>query len=205
MRLSRRDLLGFAARAAVLATTAPLSFTRAAVDVTLGPSVPETFGAFIDTLLPGGEGCPGAVALGVHQAILARVAGNAEATGVVRRIAAWIDERAREDAGHAFAQLDAAGRMEVVEAMAGQPQDSEPYLLFRLTLEVAYLHYYAHPDSGAALVASGHNTCQAKKLAIAASCSEPQCSGRRCFPGVISPFGCGVNTLVHMCGPYTGG
>lgn len=140
---SRRRLLEAAARLGLGAWLAGLAGgiwrrrgARAAADE-------RTFRAYLDTLIPGDAGAPGAIGLGIPERLTA--AGGD--TGMIAPFCRWLDARAEATGGGSFADLPIGERETIVQAAESAAPESLAYRAFRRTRHDALAHYYADARS----------------------------------------------------------
>ena len=148
MKLSRRILLRLFARVGLIlgfGSFATNAVARTDPDAALG-----RLAAFLDTLIPDDDMGPGAVRLGVDRKFLA-AAKNRRIRKLMVTGFAWLDEQAKHAGAENFAALGAAERHRIVAQAEASARGSLPYRFFRVSRNVAFFHYYAHPQAWAAL------------------------------------------------------
>jgi hypothetical protein len=140
---SRRRLLDAAARLGLIAWLAGLvGALRGGRDASAADDE-RTFRAYLDALIPGDDGGPGALALGIAERL--RAAGTV--ADLIGPFCAWLDARARDAGGASFAELPADARAAIVQAAELAVPDSLARRAFRRTRHEAFAHYYGDARS----------------------------------------------------------
>lgn len=107
-------------------------------------SAPEMLGpkmaAVADTMFPGGDGLPGASALGLHEKVLA----VADFDALIRKGLAWLDRYAASRGVTDFVALDEPGRLAALDAAFGSTDDGIRTFVFALRQQLG-LTYYTDP------------------------------------------------------------
>lgn len=106
--------------------------------------------AFVDILIPEDE-TPGASQLGVVDSILAAAQDAPSRLELLRQGTAWLDGQARRFGAADFAGLPQSKREALVGEAAGHTLGSMPRTFFQMVLDDAFFHYYANPQSWAAI------------------------------------------------------
>lgn len=153
MDRSRRTFLSSLAAWGIRSTAwLPISHgVRAGILGTL-PAVPHqrvsqpTLAALLDTLIPD-DSTPGAVAIGLLEGFMVRVAGDTAFRDLMGDACRWLDLRARAEFGAPFAELEAGARESIVDQAAGAPPRSMPREFFQAAWDEAVFQYYADPRS----------------------------------------------------------
>ncbi len=143
-KLTRRDLIRFLA---ALAAYVPASLLLAAPtgETTRKVSI-RALGPFLDTLLPE-DGTPSATQLGVDKEIVKRMRNNKRFVKILILGCAWLDQQARKLGAEEFALLEAPQQESIVTTAENSASRSLPLVFFSTTQQLAFQHYYAHPES----------------------------------------------------------
>ena len=104
----------------------------------LGQQTPEaTMAALADTLFPGGDGLPGAAALGLHERALAA----SDLQAVVGKGIAWLDKYAASRGSTDFVALDEAGRLAALDAAFASTEDGIRPFVLALRQHLGFAYY----------------------------------------------------------------
>ena len=100
----------------------------------------RTMAAVADTLFPGGDGLPGASALGLHHRVLA----TPDLQALITKGVAWLDRYAASHGAADFPALDEASRLAAVDAAFASAEDGSRQFVFALRQHLG-MAYYAEP------------------------------------------------------------
>ena len=107
-------------------------------------STPEALGpkmaAVADTMFPGGDGLPGASALGLHEKVLA----TPDLDALVRKGLAWLDRYAASRGAADFLALDEIGKVAALDAAFASTDEGVRPFVFALRQYLG-LAYYSVP------------------------------------------------------------
>lgn len=100
----------------------------------------------VDLMVPRDES-PGAVDLGVHLAILARIETSRWDGQRLAEACMWLDRQARAAHGRDFLGLDEPLQVALMETLEAEPRESDPARAFRALRHETMSLFYARPES----------------------------------------------------------
>jgi hypothetical protein len=151
LRLSRRQMLKLILP---LAAWMPAPMLMAAATGKLPPAL-SSFTAFLDQLIPEDEWSPSASQAGVDAAIIADAQDDKELARVIELGVAWLDAEARKRGAEAFHQMSNKRQMLLVSVAERHRRGTVPRVFFANLRTQAFHHYYADPQTWAALGYAG--------------------------------------------------
>ena len=110
--------------------------------------------AMVDTLLPADDQ-PSGSKLGTDAALLRAGTQDAGIGDLIIQGTDWLDRRAHEVGGTAFASLNASAREALLAEAEQAAADSVPHRFFHAMHHLAIRHYYAQPGAWAGLGYAG--------------------------------------------------
>ncbi len=110
---------------------------------------------YLDTLIPADRWSPGASQLAIDRRLVEKAAGTPDYRRLLTRGCQELDLAARKLGTADFASLPEASRERLVTLLAAAAPGSPPRIFFETTRSDAVVHYYAHPESWAALGYNG--------------------------------------------------
>jgi hypothetical protein len=111
----------------------------------------RTLAAYLDALIPADELGPGALELGVLEAIEKMAAGDADYRRLLDRGCAWLDQEAAFFGAKAFGILGDNERGRLVLFASEQAPGSLPRSFFEATREHAFRLFWARPEAWAGI------------------------------------------------------
>jgi hypothetical protein len=110
----------------------------------------RTMAAVADVMFPGGDGLPGASALGLHDRVLA----TPDLQALITKGVAWLDKYAASHGAPDFLALDEAGRLAAVDAAFASASDGTQQFVFTLRQHLGTA-YYTEPAIKSAFAYTG--------------------------------------------------
>ena len=154
MKLTRRILLRFFARAGLVLGFAPIATDAVARDG-LDPAIRRTLASYLDTLIPDDEASPGAVKAGIDK----RFASLTEASPQFRKLIVagcrWLDGEAVKAGTRSFPGLDEDKRNAIIGRASRSARRSVPRQFFDRTRRPAFVLYYGIASSWSAIGYAG--------------------------------------------------
>ena len=110
-----------------------------------------TLGAYVDVLIPADQ-TPSGTALGVDKQLIVAARERREYQLLLEWGVDWLNNQAQARHGRNFAEVDEAGRDEIVAQTATADYNTRPRVFFEWTRTKAFFHYYARPESWRGIV-----------------------------------------------------
>ncbi|MCG6551206.1 MAG: gluconate 2-dehydrogenase subunit 3 family protein [Candidatus Magnetominusculus sp. LBB02] len=149
MPVTRRDFLRLTVGGGLLLVSAYL-FKEIFRPAQLSAGEQRTLDALVDSLIPEDE-TPGALRLGVPQAIKLKAAADSRYRYLIKRGCAWLDMTARGQNAESFESLKAEGRDAIIGKAINSEVESLPKIYLYQMRNDAFHYYYGHRESWAVL------------------------------------------------------
>ena len=154
MKLTRRILLRFFARAGLVLGFAPIATDAIAQDG-LDPAIRRTLASYLDTLIPDDEASPGAVKAGIDKRFAALAEANPQFRKLIVAGCRWLDGEAVKAGARSFPGLDEDKRNAIIGRASRSARRSVPRQFFDRTRRPAFVLYYGIATSWSAIGYSG--------------------------------------------------